>query len=468
MGRLLVGACLLITATAVEAADISLPAESRTRLAIAVYGDGHGLVWDSRTATLEAGANRLAFEAVSRHMVPSSAMIMAGPDLQLRDIVYDLGPLTQEALLRSSVGETLGLVRKHPTTGEEAVDTVTLLSVAEKPIVNHRDRIEAVDPGRLVFYRMPRDLRSRPTLLVTTESRESGRIDVTLGYSTRGLGWGADYIALWSEEANQLELSGRATLSNTSGADFSEAELSLIAGTVNRADAPPIQPVTRMQAGPIMADAKSMPARQQFADVHRYTLRGKISLADQQVKQVALFGPALLAVEREYVSENSIMVAGQTGEPRVSHPQARLRFRNDARDRAGGPMPAGVVRVYKLTDAAGLPWLIGEDRIEHTPEGAAVTLTLGEAFDVTVLRRQTAFTQSGLPQGVSERSWVIDVRNAREQPVTVRLVEVVSGEWTILAESASHEKETADRLVWRVQVPPKGEAQLTYRIRVQL
>jgi hypothetical protein len=113
------------------------------------------------------------------------------------------------------------------------------------------------------------------------------------------------------------------------------------------------------------------------------------------------------------------------------------------------------------------PWLIGEDRTEHTPEGETVTLTLGEAFDITVLRRQTAFIQSGLPEGVSERSWVIDVKNARDQPATVRLVEVVPGEWTMLAESASHEKETADRLVWRLEVPAKGAAELTYRIRMR-
>jgi hypothetical protein len=333
--------------------------------------------------------------------------------------------------------------------------------------VNRRGWIEAVDPGRLVFYEMPKDLRSRPTLLATVESRESGRRDVTLGYSTRGLGWSADYIGLWNEEANQLELTGRATLSNTSGADFSEAELSLIAGSVNRVEVPPIQPIARMHAAPMMAEAKSMPARQQFADLHRYTLQGKLSLVDQQTKQITLFGPALLPVDREYVSESSIAIERQTGEPQAAHPQTRLRFRNAPRDRSDGPMPVGVARVYKVTDAAGPPWLMGEDKIEHTPEGATVTLTLGEAFDLTVLRRQTAFMQSGLPQGVSERSWVIDVKNARDQPATVRLVEVVPGEWTILAESASHETETANRLVWMLDVPANGATQLTYRIRVQ-
>jgi hypothetical protein len=318
-----------------------------------------------------------------------------------------------------------------------------------------------------VFYEVPKDLRPRPALLATVESGESGRRDITLGYSTRGLGWSADYIALWNEDAKQIELTGRATLSNKSGADFPEAGLSLIAGSVSREEEPMARPTVRMQAAPMTAEAKAMPTRQEFADLHLYKAPGKVSLADQQTKQVTLLPPRRLAVEREYVSEAGIAIYRHTGEPQASHPQVRLRFQNAPGDQAGGPLPAGVVRVYAAAGAGGPPWLVGEDRIEHTPEGATITLSPGEAFDITVLRRQTDFVQSGLPEGVSESAWVIDAKNARDKPATVTVVEVVPGDWTILAESAPHKKETADRLVWRLQVPAKGAAQVTYRIRVQ-
>jgi hypothetical protein len=71
-----------------------------------------------------------------------------------------------------------------------------------------------------------------------------------------------------------------------------------------------------------------------------------------------------------------------------------------------------------------------------------------------------------LPEGTSESAWTIDVENARSEPSLVKLVEVFHGDWTILAESAPHGKETADRLAWRLSVPAKGRAQLTYRVRV--
>ena len=466
MMRLALIACLWLAATTAGADEISLSSESRKSLAVAIYNDGHGLIWDRRAALLVSGINRVAFGEVSRQMLPSSVMIMSEAGVRLVDFTFDSTLLTQQALLRHFVGKTVGLVRMHPTTGEETVETANLLSVAEKPIVNHRGRIEAVDPGRLVFNEAPQHLRPQPTLVATMECGESGRRDISLGYSTRGLSWSADYIALWNEQAKQLELTGRAALSNTSGAGFPEAELSLIAGSVNREEDPQMPPVAFARIAPMMAEPKSILTREPFADRHLYKVPGRVSLDDQQIKQIVLFPPTLLPVEREYVSEGGIAMDRQTGEPRATHPHVRLNFRNAPRAKAGRPMPAGIVRVYAEGEAAP-PWLVGEDRIEHTPEGERVSLNLGEAFDVSVLRRQTDFARSGLPEGVSESAWAIEARNASDQPAMIRLVEVVPGDWTILAESAPHEKETANRLVWRLQVPANGVAQLTYRVRVQ-
>ena len=55
---------------------------------------------------------------------------------------------------------------------------------------------------------------------MTVDSDQAGSSDVTLGYLTQGLGWSADYVALWNEAAGTIALGGRATLTNTSGTDF--------------------------------------------------------------------------------------------------------------------------------------------------------------------------------------------------------------------------------------------------------
>lgn len=468
MMRLALMACLWLVATTAGADETSLSGKSRKSLAVVIYNNGYGLIWDRRGVSLGSGRNRVAFEQISQQMLPSSTMITSEPGVKLVDVDYDFALLTQQALLLHSVGKMVGLVRVHPTTGEVAVESADLIGVTERPIVRNRGRVEAVDPDRLVFHEAPARLRPQPTLLATFESGNSGyRGDITLGYSTRGLNWSADYIALWNEEAKQLELTARASLSNTCGAGFPEAELWLIAGSVYREEEPQTPPIAFARTAPVMAEAKSIPSREPLADRHLYKVPGRVSLLDQQRKQITLLSATRLSVEQEYVSENGITTNRQSTEPQPRHPQVRLRFQNGPREQSQGPLPAGLVRIYKAADGSAPAWLIGEDRIEHTPEGETVSLALGEAFDVTVLRRQMSFVRSGLPEGVSESDWVIDTKNASNRPATVTLVEIVEGDWTILAESAPHEKQTANRLAWKLQVPANGMAQLTYRIRVQ-
>lgn len=462
-------AVILGAAAAAPAADLDVPAAARQApLVLDLYSDGLAMVWDRRSADLAAGANRLLFDAVSPQMQPATAMIDAGPGVRLVDIDYDFALLTPDTLVRRSVGKTVGVVRTHPQTGEETVENATLLAADGGIVLKYRDRVETGTPGRMVFYDLPGDLRAQPALLATVDAGHAGRSDVTLGYMTGGLGWSADYVAQWDEKGKTLGLTGRATLSNTSGASFPAAEISLIAGSVNRAAQPmPPAPRARVAAAPMMmADAKAMPEREEVADLHLYRLPGQVSLPDQRTRQVTLLQVPALPVEHEYVSEVGVAPIRQMGAPQPRHPQVRLKFINESAG-AGQPLPAGVVRVFARGSDGGVPRLIGEDRIDHTPAGAKVSLTPGDAFDITVLRRQTDFKTTGLPEKTSESAWSIAVTNAKDREVTVNLVEAIPGDWNILAESAAHTRTDASRVTWQLSVPAGRDAQISYRVRIQ-
>ena len=129
--------------------------------------------------------------------------------------------------------------------------------------------------------------------------------------------------------------------------------------------------------------------------------------------------------------------------------------------------PERAVAIFARGSDGGVPRLIGEDRIDHTPAAGKVSLTPGDAFDITVLRRQTDFKTTGLPEKTSESAWSIAVTNAKDRDVTVDLVEIIPGDWSILAESAPHTRTEANRVTWQLSVPAGREAQLSYRVRVQ-
>jgi hypothetical protein len=445
------------------AQESRLGAEERTALAVTVYGGGLALVRDQRAAELKQGGNRLAFEGVSRQMIPSSAVLGSVAGVRVAEIDYDFDLLTPEALLRRSVGREVEVVRTHPTTGEDTVESATLLGAEGGIVLRYRDRVEIGMPGRLVFKHLPEDLRPLPSLVASVDSDTAGRRELELSYLTTGLSWQADYAVELDEATNRLDLAGWATLTNVTGTDFSEALLGLIAGKINRVSKPgPRREQMMMRA----ADAAPMPEREAVGDLHLYRLERPVTIDDRQTKQVALLTSEGVPFVREYVSEAGAQVSRwQRNESRPSHPQVVLQFDNAESDGPGVPLPAGIARVY-TRDSTGALRFLGEDQLHDTPVGESVELNPGEAFDITVTRRQTDFVRSGLPDGVFESAYRLEVENAKTEEITVKLVEIIPGDWKILEESAAHETESAERLVWRLVVPAKGTAELTYRVRV--
>ena len=153
----------------------------------------------------------------------------------------------------------------------------------------------------------------------------------------------------------------------------------------------------------------------------------------------------------------------QFAEPQRVNATVRLSFANTEAAHLGRPLPGGIIRVYK-DDSEGRSIFVGEDQIEHTPEGETVKLALGQAFDVTAVGKPTEF------QKISDRVWEaafeIAVKNAKPTPITATVVEQFPADWRILQESLPHVKTDARTASWSVAVPAKGETTLSYRVRV--
>ncbi len=466
MRGVLISIVLMLTTT-VRAADLPLGTDARTALQLTVYADGFAYIQDTRKAMLPAGAARLAFTDVSPRLVPASALMRSSDDVRIAEIAYALERLSPESLLRHSVGRTVDVVRTHPTTGIDESETAKVLAVDGGVVLRYREHIESGVPGRLIFREIPEGLAAEPALIAAVDAGPGGERHFDLGYLSEGLDWSADYAVELDEGAHRLTLAGRALLTNTTGIGFAGAQVGLIAGTVQHEIEPSPAPRAAV-AMARMADAGApAPAREQVADLHLYALPGTLSLPDRQTKQVPLLSRAAVAFTKEYVSVHAVQLyAGDGREPQPEHPEVRYGFRNGDAG-AGEPLPAGIARLY-VRDKDGYLRPIGEDRIEHTAAGAEVRLSPARAFDITIVRRQTEFQEiGGKETGAVEAAWRVEVSNARREDAAVRLVAVMPGSWTVLAESTPHENETARRPVWRLVVPAGGAAHLDYRLRLQ-
>jgi len=254
-----------------------------------------------------------------------------------------------------------------------------------------------------------------------------------------------------------------------------DAELQLLAGQVNvAAAADEYRPRAEAMMVGKARPAAAPPAEQKVGEFHLYTLPGRASLEPGLVTTIALFEPTLARVTRSYQLVGQIPYWGglpQYGDEEevpitVAYTVARPR-KTDVGDR---PLPGGVVRLFE-PDSAGRLQLIGESSTDHSPAGEDLRLNAGTAFDLTAKRVQTGYStrRDSLPGGwrtIATADYRVSLQNAGDQAATVEVVETRGGEWSVVSSSIKPEKQSSTRTLFRVPVPARGKATLTYRVRV--
>ena len=427
-------------------------------IAITIYNQDRALVQDRRELTLPAGRTRQEFPDVSARIRPET-VTLSGSGIGIVEQNFDFDLLSPSALMQKAVGETVTLVRINPATGAETRERARVLAANGGVVVQIGDRIEVLRddglPTRVVFDRVPENLRARPTLSVTLDTDRAGRRPVTLNYLTSGLGWSADYVALFDEPNNRMDMQGWITLTNNSGTTFDNAKTLLVAG--NDADDGGGYRPSPPRGGMVNAGTESAD-RERLGGFYLYPLAERTTIANRQTKQVSFLDVHNASAARAYEYRNGWL----TTRTEPESVDSVLRFSSSRGAGLGDALPAGPVRVYQR-DARGNPQFVGEHQIGHTPMGSELSLATGEAFDVKVKPVVEERTRLG---SVSSDRWRTRMRytlsNAGPQPVTVDLVQ--SGLWgdtRITDESQKGERVDADDVRWRVVVPANGASVVT-------
>ena len=445
-------------------ADITSTAADRSATAITIYNDNLALVKDRRKLTLPAGLVRLSLREVAAQLQPETALLRAvsGKPLTLIEQNFDFDLLTPQKLLDKYVGREVTVIRSNPASGAETREKATVLAAAQGTVLRFADRIETGVPGRLAFDSVPANLRDRPTLSVLFAGA-GGSQTLELSYLTGGLSWKADYVAELAADGKSLDLSGWVTLTNSSGASYDNANLQLVAGTVNRAR-PPQRVYAAKAMDLAMPAAAPAPREESLLDYHLYTFERPTTLAENQTKQLALLSASNVPAQREYVLAGADYYY-QGRYERLGDklkPAVFLVFENSGQ--LGKPLPAGTVRAY-ARDSQGAAQFVGEDRIDHTAKNETLRLRMGEAFDLTAERRQTDYKR--ISERLAETSYQIVVRNAKREAALVKVQEPLPGDWEISGENLPHRKLAAHSVEWTLSVPAEGSVTLEYTARVK-
>lgn len=439
-------------------------------LAVTIYNENLALVKDRRRIGLTQGENRLAWRNVSVQIRPETALLgeTSGQlSINLLEQNFDFDLLTPESLMQKYVGRTVQVIRTNDA-GQQEIEDAVVLAANQGTVLRYADRIETAVVGHLAFPDVPEDLRDQPTLVLHLNAGSAGEGLFELSYLTGGLGWKADYVADLSADGKQMDLNGWVTLTNQSGIAYRGAQVQLVAGEVNQVDEDMALPM--MARGMVMNAAPPMPAEESLDEYHLYTLPRPTDILNNQTKQVALLNAPRVPVTRELVIRGQpYAYQSRSSDGWSKLPvAATLHFENKDGS-LGIPLPKGIMRVY-AKDSRGNAQFVGEDSVDHTPKNETVTLKLGESFDVTARRRQTEFKKlagSSAYDYAFESAFELEIKNAKDQPVEVKVIEAIPGDWNMLQESQPHTKEASNLASWRVQVPADGAATLSWRVQVR-
>nr|WP_312295917.1 DUF4139 domain-containing protein [Brevundimonas diminuta] len=435
------------------------------RVSLTVYNQNIALVEDVRNLNVPAGRSRQEFPGVSASIRPETVGL-SGRGLSVVEQNFDYDLLTPGKLMESAVGNEIGIVRTNPGSGAQSTERARVLAANQGVVLQIGDRIEVLRddgvPTRVIFDRVPQNLRPRPTLSVTLDAEGAGRRETTLSYLTSGLTWKADYVARFDEKAGKLDLTGWVTLTNNSGATFSNAQTRVVAGDVNLINQGGYNPRPPVRVSNTRGNGTQSGGEGALADVYVYPLPEAVTVANNQTKQVGLIDAAGVPATKRYLR----VVDGFYSAEEPIAAEVGVIFANGSGN-AARALPAGVIRVY-VKDEAGEPRFIGESQVDHSPAGSEIVVTTGDAFDVTVQPRLIS------SERVSKRlvdyfrtryAMEYTVRNARPEPVTVEVRQRGLGRDTELTDqSITGEMRDARTVVWRVPVPANGETKLTATI----
>ncbi|MCK5125994.1 MAG: hypothetical protein KAR42_07045, partial [candidate division Zixibacteria bacterium] len=270
-----------------------------------------------------------------------------------------------------------------------------------------------------------------------------------------GMNWHAEYVGILSDDEKTLDLTGWVSIDNKCGKSFKDATLKVVAGDIHRVD----QNVRgrRYDQVELMAMAPKAAVGFQekaFFEYHLYTLPRKATVANNETKQISMFEPATASVEKE------LRYHANPGNKKIN---ISIMIDNSKDVGLGMPLPAGRVRLFQADTDESLI-LLGEDRIGHTPRNEELKIKVGDAFDV--VGETTEVSRRRITDKITEYDYRIEVRNQKDDKVTVVVEKSFGSFWEITNSSVDYVKKSSNRVEWTLDIDGENKGVIDFTLRI--
>lgn len=424
---------------------------------LTIYNDDLTLVRSKFDLQLKAGRQAFNFDDITSRISPASVIVtplQGNLTVAEQNYEYDLAGKGQ--IINKYIDHPVNITTK---SGSRLAGVLKFWDGSAYGIIED-------GTGRLLIIadfetevvqlaEMPSNFYTKPTLHWGLIAATEGNYPVMMTYLTGGLSWDVTYNAVW--DTKTLALNSWVTIVNRSGKGFNDVTLKLIAGEVNRVRDEYYDYYKTMDramaAGMAMEDAAPSFEEKAFHDFHMYTLDQKVSFANNQTKQIAMYPTQNIKAKAEY--EYPTWGSGV---------KSLIKFKNTEENGIGKPLPKGIIKVY-MKDTDGNLEFIGEDRIDHTSRNEEVVINTGKAFDIvaTTLEKDRA----NISRTVTERTIQVTIRNNSKESKTIIVTHPMNGNTKIIKHDVKPDIDSNNLAKFSVTVKPDKQTIFTFRERTE-
>ncbi len=434
----------------------------RKSIEITIYNKNLALIKDKRIINLKKGINLINWKEVSS-LIDSTSVQYFSPYSYILEQNYEYDLINRNVLLNKFIGKDITIIEKNKEGEEINRITGKLLSVENNTIsaikVNNK---VILDPrGEIILPSLPEGLLTEPTLSLKILSKKKGYQQAEISYLSQGLTWKADYIVTLNKEDTKLNLNGWVTIENKSGSTYPEAKIKLIAGDIhliqssfNTATRYPLKSALSIKKEKLFKESK-------LFEYHMYTLNHKSTLKNKETKQISFIDAKDIKFKKLYIFDynNYYSFWWHKNDNKSQKVMIKLEIKNSKKNNLGIALPKGKIRIYKNDNENRMEFL-GEDLIDHTPEGEKIRLYVGDAFDITGSR---TITQSSVNKYSRIESITIKLNNHKKKDVTIYVIEHFNyNNWDIISSSNKYKKLDAWKIEFKVKVPAKSSKSIKY------
>lgn len=439
---------LLITIFALNSLFSQEVESTLSNRTLTIYKDSVAIIKEPILWNLKDGKNITFFNNLSPNIVFDSPLLhIEGVEVgsqTLNKFFY-----STDSYLKKNIGS---LVEVKPIN-----DSMVLGALLD---INSSSISISTNKGLIIFQRSrieyillkSKQIQNKFTPQISWEIFSEGldSIAAELTYLTSGFSWKPVYKLQLSDSNAAATLSIDAEVVNGSNINLLGVDISVVEGLV------PVSGSKASNLGVVVSRGMTMPDRtNDLGDFYIFNLGTNLNLKALETIQFSLMPKTEIEYEKIYIFQN--LERDQKDEPL----SIQISFHNSKENNLELPLPSGVIYLYEKDINGGLSF-IGKNNLNQVHKGGNAILDAGKAFDIIGKRRILNFDR----QNNSEESTVsLQILNTSNEPIKVKAIEKIVGDWVIKESSSMYIKDDASTIYFPLEIQPNSSELITYTYR---